>query len=255
MEEFILKTKRIIKKLDKKQERLLHKQSITAPIQHKVRAHVPDKAMQALETAFEKSFMVIFQKGTPWIEKATHINDKQELAQYFRECFEHEQNKQKLKRFDQNARKTSYQHAAITQVKSSVLGLLGIGIPDIPLYLATLLSGIYQVATIYGFDIHQEKEQAYVLLLICAICDKEEKREDWKTMMDDMEQGYKIKYSINELISHASHALSYSELQAKFLQGIPIVGITGAFMSTFTQNRILAFARTSYKKRIIHNKR
>lgn len=211
--------------------------------------------MQALETAFEKSFVVIFQKGTPWIEKATHIKDKQELAQYFSSSFDCEQNKQKLKRFDQNARKTSYQYAAITQVKSSVLGLFGIGIPDIPLYLATLLSGIYQIATIYGYDIHEEKEQAYMLLLICAMCDEEKKREEWKNMMDAMEQGQKIKYSISELITYASHALAYSELQAKFLQGIPIAGIAGAFMSTSTQNRILAFVRTSYKKRILYHKR
>lgn len=254
MEEFILKTKRIIKKLDKKQERLLHKQSLSGPIQKKIRTHVPDKAMQALETAFEKSFVVIFQKGTPWIEKATHIKDKQELAQYFRSSFDCEQNKQKLKRFDQNARKTSYQYAAITQVKSSVLGLFGIGIPDIPLYLTTLLSGIYQIETIYGYDIHEEKEQAYVLLLICAMCDEEEKREEWKNMMDAMEDGRKIKYSISELITYASHALAYSELQAKFLQGIPIAGIAGAFMSTSMQNRILTFARTSYKRRMLHNR-
>lgn len=254
MEEFILKTKRIIKKLDKKQERLLHKQSLSGPIQKKIRTHVPVKAMQALETAFEKSFIVIFQKGTPWIEKATHIKDKQELAQYFRSSFDCEQNKQKLKRFDQNARKTSYQYAAITQVKSSVLGLFGIGIPDIPLYLATLLSGIYQIATIYGYDIHEDKEQAYVLLLICAMCDEEEKREEWKNMMDAMKHGQK-KYSISELITYASHALAYSELQAKFLQGIPIAGIAGAFMSTATQNRILAFARTSYKRRMLYNDR
>ncbi|MCH4287333.1 MULTISPECIES: EcsC family protein [Bacillota] len=245
----------MVKKLNKKQERLLHKQSLSGPIQKKIRTHVPVKAMQALETAFEKSFVVIFQKGTPWIEKATHIKDKQELAQYFRSSFDCEQNKQKLKRFDQNARKTSYQHVAITQVKSSVLGLFGIGIPDIPLYLATLLSGIYQIATIYGYDIHEEKEQAYVLLLICAMCDEEEKREEWKNMMDAMEHGQKIKYSISELMTYTSHALSYSELQSKFLQGIPIAGIAGAFMSTSTQNRILTFARTSYKKRLLHQGR
>lgn len=254
MEEFILKTKRIVKKLNKKQEHLLHKKPLSAPLQKKIRTHVPVKAMQALETAFEKSFIVIFQKGSPWIEKATHIKDKQELAQYFRSSFDCEQNKQKLKRFDQNARKTSYQYAAITQVKSSVLGLFGIGIPDIPLYLATLLSGIYQIATIYGYDIHEEKEQAYVLLLICAMCDEEEKREEWKNIMDAMEHGQK-KYSISELITYASHALAYSELQAKFLQGIPIAGIAGAFMSTSTQNRILTFARTSYKRRMLYNNR
>lgn len=240
---------RKIKKIEKQQLRLLSKRPWSAGIQAQVREKIPDQALETLEAAFAKSFSLIFQKGSSWIEKISHIEDQKILGAYLNQEFCEKEDKKTWKRYEKVANASTRKHLALTQVKSSVLGLLGIGIPDIPIYIATLLSSIYQVGVLYGFDIKKERERQYVLLLICAICDEMEERAEWMHKLEIFERYHSSELSLEYLIQRAAHALSYSELQAKFLQGIPIVGVAGAFMSSSLQAKIVAFAKKSYQRR------
>lgn len=57
------------------------------------------------------------------------------------------------------------------------LGILGIGLPDIPLFLGALLRGFYQIALSYGVDVRQDEEQIYLLLLLaCAAVPQQEQQ-------------------------------------------------------------------------------
>ena len=81
---------RCLKKLDKKEEKLLEPQKpsliaqkageLTAPVREKLREKVPEKfsdgaqaaaekSTELLEKAFEKSFEVVLEKGSRWIGK------------------------------------------------------------------------------------------------------------------------------------------------------------------------------------------
>ena len=81
---------RCLKKLDKKEEKLLEERNpsliaqkageLTAPVREKLREKVPEKfsdgaqaaaekSTELLEKAFEKSFEVVLEKGSRWIGK------------------------------------------------------------------------------------------------------------------------------------------------------------------------------------------
>lgn len=244
---------RQIKKLAKKEARLLHKKPISAPIQNRIKERVPEKAMITLEKAFEASFSVIFQKGSKWIEKAVKIKDKQEMGAFLKQEFQQVESRAHLKAFDKQIRSTKWKHLSLSTAKGAVLGLFGIGIPDIPIVLASLLSSIYSIGAAYGYDVRKDEEKAYVLLLLCASCDEEVQKEKWLVELDRWEAGIAA-YQIPQLISDASHAMAYRELQAKFLQGIPVIGIAGSFMSNALQSNILAFANVRYKKRVLQQR-
>ena len=88
---------RCLKKLDKKEEKLLEERKpsliaqkageLTAPVREKLREKVPEKlsdgaqaaaekSTELLEKAFEKSFEVVLEKGSRWIGKPvsyTHL--------------------------------------------------------------------------------------------------------------------------------------------------------------------------------------
>ena len=46
------------------------------------------------------------------------------------------------------------------------MGLLGMGLPDIPLFLGVLLKSIYEIAVSYGFSYDTEEEQIFILKMI-----------------------------------------------------------------------------------------
>ncbi|MBR0481448.1 MAG: EcsC family protein, partial [Firmicutes bacterium] len=46
------------------------------------------------------------------------------------------------------------------------LGAAGIGLPDIPIFTAVLLKGVYEVALHYGYEYDSEKEKYFVLRII-----------------------------------------------------------------------------------------
>lgn len=249
----MINKKRQIKKLEKKEQKLLYRKPLSEPLQQKVRERIPDKAMQTLESAFQTSFSIVFKKGSKWIEKVIKLEDQQAIGAYLKKEFQQEESRTHFKAFDQRIRSTKLHHVLWTQTKSGVLGLLGIGIPDIPLYLASLLASVYTIGATYGFHIKEEQEKAYVLLLLCAVCDEEEHKQRWKTELNDFtERG--SHFTLQELIPYVAHALAYRELQAKFLQGIPLIGVVGAVMSSTLQANIISFAHVSYKKRLLKEK-
>lgn len=244
--------KRQLKKLAKKEQRLIHKKPMSAPLQAKVKEKIPPKALLTLESAFEKSFVLVFRKGNHWIEKVSKLEDKQLIGKVLEEEFQKQESKASLKAMDQRVRSSKLHHVSFTWLKSSVLGLLGIGIPDIPVYLASVLSGIYSVGASYGINIQQEQEKAYILIMLCALLQEDENKPYWKETLDQF--SYANSYDMTMLMKEASHALAYQELQAKFLQGIPLVGVAGSMMSSALQAKILAFAQVSYRKRCLVKK-
>ena len=46
------------------------------------------------------------------------------------------------------------------------MGILGIGIPDIPIFTAMVLKSIYEIALSYGFEYESEAERRFIFMLI-----------------------------------------------------------------------------------------
>lgn len=152
---------------------------------------------------------------------------------------------------DKGARKDNLLNNGWTTVSGAALGLLGMGIPDIPLLVSTLLKGIYEIAIGYGFDYEAEEEKIYILRLIRTALSEGEQRSLFRRQLDSMSY---VCGSLEEEIAMTAKVLSDALLVEKFVQGIPVVGVVGGLINHVVYTKISTLAGIKYKKRYLSYK-
>lgn len=254
------------KKLLQKEEKMLcmaeHKKETKLDekikvVTGKIEEKIPEKLSKTLDTAFYKAFFLIFEKGTSVIEKTFKGEELQlEFAvNDFR--VDKKPTKGSLRKLEKVGKKSQRMNAAVTTVEGIGLGLLGVGIPDIPVFLGMLLKGMYETASSYGFDYNKKEEQILILRMIAAsLAEGAEKRtanqrvEEWLGFADVAEV-----LTFEEEVKRASGALSDAMLMAKFFQGLPIIGAAGGMSNPIVYQKVLRYAALKYKKRYLAEKR
>lgn len=256
--------KKQIKRLNKKENKILNQKEsklIKAkidPVIDKIKEKIPDKLIDTLELAFIKGFQLVFEKGYAYVEK-TYNKDKLQL--------EHDLNNQELdkqitkkniKTLDKNANQSKRLNSFISVIEGSALGLLGIGLPDIPLFIAMIIKTISEIALSYGYNYEKKEEKAYVLLLISAAISKGDKQKEFneeiKKLEQNIDQSIETKINLDDQMNAAASVLSEALLTAKFIQGIPLIGVVGGAVNYNIIRKIGKFAGLKYKKRYLLKK-
>lgn len=255
--------KKHINKLDKKEQKILNKkqgiiEGKLEPFVDKVESKVPETLKKSLDKAFYKAFQVIFEKGSKYIEK---LYNKSKLQ------FDHNINDLKLnryvnnrsiKRLDKQAKKSQIINTSISTIEGAGLGLLGMGLPDIPLFTSMILKTIYEISLSYGYLYEIEEEKVYILNLINAALTSDETQRKYNhkvdLIADKIDNHVQFNYDINKEILNTSKILSDSMLTSKFVQGIPIVGVVGSIANYKILNKISNYSTIKYKKRYLNNK-
>lgn len=253
-----------IKRLEQKEHKLLNQpansfmKSTISPVVEKVQSKIPPKLKSTLNTAFYKGFQLVFEKGSPYIEKTY---DKEKIAMDFdinNYAIDKWAQKRHIKRLDNQSAKSSLINTSFSAVEGGVLGLLGVGLPDIPLFLSVILKTIYEVALSYGLGYETEEEKTYILLLICGAITREEKQKGFdeiiETLGANIDRHIVTDVSSDEQMKITAEVLSDTLLTAKFVQGFPIVGVVGGIVNYNISNRIGNYARIKYKKRYLKRK-
>lgn len=199
--------------------------------------YLPETLEQTLDSAFREAFRLIFAKGTAVIGKT--FNEK------------------RMRASDGSDMEIQRQWATdmlLTSVEGTGLGLLGVGLPDIPVFTAMLLRTVYQAAASYGFDYDSKTEQMFILRLIEAALTRGKDAEKLSGELDDLmrridTEGFDYYGSLNEQIEKTSKALSDETLYLKFVQTIPVVGVAGGLSNPIYMNRVRSYAEVKYKKR------
>ena len=231
--------KKEINKLNKKENKIINKKNSKLikdklnPISDKIEEKIPDKLKHTLESAFYNAFKMVLKKGSKYIEK---LYDKEKIKT------EHDINnyslnkrmtRKGLKEIDSQGKKSNLLNSTISTVEGAGLGLLGIGIPDIPVFIAMILKTVYEIALSYGFNYEDESEKIYILNLINVALTSEDEKLLFSDKLNNIEKNMKlgldIEYILDEEIKITSKVLSNNLLIAKFIQGLPIVGVIGGF--------------------------
>jgi len=143
----------------------------------------------------------------------------------------------------------------IALAEGALLGVFGIGLPDIPLFLAGLLRGMYRIAQSFGFACESGGERCYLLLLIAASLSKGEERERLAALADDtaqaLDSGGVCPAALDECMDAAAARLADEMLTAKFVQGLPVVGIAGGLQNVPVYRRVTSYAARAYEKRAL----
>lgn len=255
--------KRQLYKIDAIEEKVLNKKQSTLfkekinPTLDNLESKIPKELKEKLDSAFVAGFKMVFEKGTQTIEKAY---DKQridlEYELYNREMDRNPRPKY-LKAIDRNAKRSRMLGKIVATAEGAGFGFLGIGLPDIPIFIGVILKGIYEISASYGFTYKESKEKIFILKVIrAAVAQGKEKLEAdkevelWRLEM----QKDNIYADLEEEIRKTAAALSQSMLVAKFIQGLPIVGATGSIFNYTMYSKITKYAGVKYKKRYLLQK-
>ena len=232
-----------------------------------VRKKVPKSLQKTLESAFGKAFYMVFQKGTGIIEK-TDKKDAQKLTyktsskKMKREGF----TAKGVRRFERQARNTIRKNMIISLFEGIGLGICGMGIPDIPIFVSVLLKSIYEIALSFGFSYTSDKEKYYILKMIDASLKSgdtlRKKDAELNGIIDrynvaegsDKEEEYDeylLKLMVTRQTDATAEALSRELLYGKFIQGKAIIGLVGGVNDVTCLKKITDYALLKYKRRFL----
>ena len=223
----------------------------------KIEEKIPEKLSATLDAAFYKAFLTIFEKGTGVIEKTFKGEELQLEFEVNDFRVDKKPTRRSFKKLEAAGKKSKLLNSAVTTVEGIGLGVLGVGLPDIPVFLGMLLKGMYETAASYGYDYNKKEEQILILRMITAgLTEGEEKRkadkrvEEWMGFAEATEA-----FTFEDEVKKASGALSNAMLMAKFIQGLPVVGAAGGMSNPVVYQKVSQYAALKYKKRYLASKR
>ena len=151
-------------KLEVQEQRFLQKRSEKREsiLNQKLEEKIPPKLQKTLDTAFAKAFALIFEKGTGVIEKTyqrTKLEQDYQVRQYMADV---KQNSKSLRSFSKKARDTGTKNLLLSGVAGIGMGVLGIGLPDIPVFTGMILKNIYETALQYGYSYESREEKYFI---------------------------------------------------------------------------------------------
>lgn len=241
------------------QEEKLRRQHHKDPAQWKtaMEAKVPPKIYDNLKSVFAKAFQVIFERGTDLIER-TYRKDEIEKDFKVRDyAVSLEMNSRNLALLDANAQLSNLVNLAVSAVEGVGLGALGIGLPDIVLFVSMILRGCYETALRYGFQYDTNAEKWFILLLLEGALAH---GEDWDACNAGIDEQIlrpvmPAEELLDEQTKKTAYAFAEDMLLTKFIQGLPFVGMVGGAANPYYYRKILTFVRLKYRKRYLLQKK
>lgn len=228
----------------------------TARWKENLEQKIPPRVYTNLQTAFCKAFELIFEKGTTLIEKTYSKNEMELDFQVHDYAVELKGGKKELRQLKTSIERGNLINMAASAVEGIGLGALGIGLPDIALFLSVILKGTYETAVQYGFPYDTPQEKLFILKLLETSMRKGEQWIPCNAEVDNffVPNGVWIETKLHEQIRKTADAFAVDMLLAKFVQGIPVAGILGGISNPVCYRRILSYVQLKYRKRYLLQK-
>ena len=248
-------------KIEKEEHKLLHNadKHKTAPTwKVELENRVPEKIIAGLQKTFSKAFYLIFEKGVFIIEK-TYDKDSIEKDFQINDYAVHVKGSRKeIRNIHSGAFRSNVINTVVTTIEGISLGILGIGLPDIVLWVGILLRGIYETALKYGFDYETPQEKLFILKMLEASMVSGKEWTDLNAEIDKyIVQNVYVVPDDNELkeqIEKTSIAFATEMIITKFIQGLPVVGILGGATNPVYYQKIMQYVQLKYRKRYLMGK-
>lgn len=252
---------RELHKIEREEEILIQnakKQDSSPGWKSKLEGKIPEKTLAGLKKAFSKGFSVIFEKGSVLIEKTYDRDSIEKDFQINNYAMDIKGGRKEIGRIQSGVSQNNILNTAVTAVEGIGLGALGIGLPDIVIWVGVLLRGVYETALKYGFDYDSPEEKLFILKMI-------------ETAMLSGEDWIDANAGVNQFILQAAHVVPENDemkeqiektadafatemLVTKFIQGIPVVGMLGGAANPVYYRRIMRYVHLKYRKRYLMGK-
>jgi len=219
---------------------------------------IPKSVYTGLESAFCKGFSLVFNQGRAVIEKTYNKEDLQADHAIRDFAVQLKGGRKELKQMRRSASRSDLQNLVVTSAEGIGLGLLGVGIPDIVLFISTLLKGIYETALNYGFDYVSRQEQMLILKMMETALTSGEEWVRCNRDVDAMLTDAVISVADEEFeaqLLKTSAVFSVDMLLLKFIQGIPVVGVLGGAANPFYYGKVMRYVQLKYRKRYLQKQK
>ena len=218
---------------------------------------IPEKIREKLEFAFCKSFNAVFEYGDTVIDKTINFNAHRRRFNQKESDFLADGSYSALSSMERSGLLSDGVNLLLTTVEGVGLGLLGVGIPDIVLFVAMLLRGVQEAALQYGRDPNSEQDKMLMLYMLeAAMCSGE----DWVEKDRFIEQMFLYPHLIpddpdiaDEQLQKAAAAFATDLLVLKFVQGLPIVGFVGGLSNPVYYHKVIRYVRLKYERAYIRS--
>jgi hypothetical protein len=239
----------LMKKRNAYSKRYMSKKELTPELASKI----PPKLRATLNASFAKAFELIYTNGTPLIDKTYNKQNAEQQYQINQYAYELKQDKKAIRAFSRQSNTSNSINLLISGVEGIGLGLVGCGIPDIPLLTAVILRSLNEISINYGYDYSKPEEQLYQLLIIQGAMSYGDDLQRCFEQLDSYTQAFIIPSEeiIKAQIKSSASSLAEEMLFLKFVQGIPIVGVIGGISDTVFLHRIQRFAKLNYQYRLL----
>nr|MBQ4318259.1 EcsC family protein [Clostridia bacterium] len=214
-------------------------------------AKIPPKIHDGLNSAFAKAFLIIFERGTPIIEKtydSTAITQNRQINEYAAVV---KGTRAELRRMKKAAGASGMLGSAVTAVEGIALGALGVGLPDIVVFIGVLLRGAYECALHYGYDYNDPAERMFILAMMEASLSRGDAydRADAEVELMIGTSYTAVEDELRDRIRRTADTFAVDMLILKFIQGLPLVGMIGGLSDPVYYNKVMKYVRLKYYKR------
>ncbi|KGX92615.1 ecsC [Pontibacillus halophilus JSM 076056 = DSM 19796] len=142
----------------------------------------------------------------------------------------------------------TYKRTAMIQGAGSGAGGLVIGMTDFPLLLGIKMKFLFDVAQIYGFDVHRKEERMFLLHIFMMAFSEREKQREVYYLLKNWNEEESIDVDWRQLQQQYRDSLDL----AKLLQFLPGFGaIVGAVVNPRLMDTLAEAAMTGYRLRLL----
>ena len=223
---------------------------------------IPKKLSGLISNALYKAFKMIFNKGT-WAIEHTY-NRKKKQADYMINVYASEvmESPKTIKKFTRKANSSKFLNLLISFVEGVGMGILGLAILDIPLFIAVVFKTVYEIVLTFGYDYHTTEEKMLILKIIEAAMSDEDDflkkdREineiiEYVVVSGDVVPKWEIE--LDDQMHSSSDSICNELLYTRAIQKIPVVGMLGGLFNPVYVNRISRYAVLKYRRRFLSKK-
>lgn len=216
---------------------------------------VPPQMRDGMEKAFSKALGLVFEQGTACLGSRDGKEDLSALSRAAESVVLADRGGRTLRALHREVKHASRRTGLITGLEGSALGTLGIGLPDILIFLGILHKGGRETAMRYGFSCEGRGEQVLLLKMM-------------ETALSTGGRWNQLNSEINELLgelnlieteqeyqaqlARTASALTMDMLIQKFIQGVPLVGGLAGAANSLYYGKIMAYVRLKYRRRYLY---
>lgn len=234
---------KVLRELGRWKIKMTKKPSITnrisKGIQNKTNNLIPDKVHKIITEAIKNMTKLVIS-GSKFItnkpKKSGSLEERELLV------------KERLK---------FYKKAATASGAGTGAGGILIGLADFPLLLSLKMKFLFDVASIYGFDVREYKERLYILYIFqLSFCSQKKRIETYWLIANWEKYTKELPENINDFNwrSFQQEYRDYLDL-AKLLQLVPGIGaVVGAYANYKLMDKLGETAINAYRLRILDNK-